>query len=581
MTDKFIVLKNGLVLTLDRRKQAGYYDIVIRGAKIFFVDYEKKFNEKEFKSKNPDAEIIDASGKIIMPGFFNSKAVSSYSLNKSFFKKCTYENINRWVSLKLADNFLSEIQAAELFRNLLRINYSQAVLRGEIFINESSLPIRKDFYDIYLRDHNWIRQYFNLTVFDYTILQNDNPERMFSMGFRIDEDINNYSFSSLKKYLNGNNVKLFIDSSLSQKAFDSIKKIFGKPLVNVLAENDLISGNTILYNPTHLNQVEMEIIVKKNPTLLICPSDYINLSENEIEYNEFLKPGLNIIAGTGFTGNDILSELKKFSGLFLQRPVSYEWLLETAITNPARVFGISNLTGSIERNKSADLISFDLNDLRNVMTLPELTSEDICEFIIENLTVKDISDVILKGEFLVRDKINLSDDQEELKQKAGEISSKIYAAGKYLEFKEKYLMRGRVDKMLLGTQEEEEEIKKEEIFVDMTETGEYTGEGEFTILGTKEEDYEKPWIRKTEEKEQQVNVKEIKSLEKDLNLFDEEYEHSKVRNLRKDIKKEKIIKKTSEEKLKINKDTEQKTEEPLEPAFNKDKLKFGFKEDEG
>jgi len=79
------------------------------------------------------------------------------------------------------------------------------------------------------------------------------------------------------------------------------------------------------------------------------------------------------------------------------------------------------------------------------------------------------------------------------------VSDKLYKAGKYKEYKEKYLMRARVDKISLSgnlnTENIElsdlnEEVKKEEIFVDMTETGTYEGEGEFTIKGKKQEAFE-------------------------------------------------------------------------------------------
>ena len=105
--EDFIVIKNGLVLTLDRKGLAGYFNILVRNGKIYLIDYEKKFNEKEVKAKYPDAVIIDASDRIIMPGFFNSSLISSYALNKYFFRKCTYENINSWLSLKLIEKFLS------------------------------------------------------------------------------------------------------------------------------------------------------------------------------------------------------------------------------------------------------------------------------------------------------------------------------------------------------------------------------------------------------------------------------------------------------------------------------------------
>lgn len=593
MTDKFIVIKNGLVLTLDRKKQTGYYNIVIKNGKIFLVDYEKKFNEKEFKSKNPDAEIIDAKDKLIMPGLFNSKLVSSYSLNKFFLKKCTYENISNWLSLKLVDKFLSGIENAETFRDLLKIIYMRSIQNGEIFINESSFSLKKDFFDIYFSNSDWIKQYYNLTAFDNTILSDlENIPDILSMGFKTDEDVNNYSISSIKKYLSGNTIKLFIESSLSQNAFDSIRKVFGKPLITVLAENELISPGTILYNPTHLSPAEIETLAKRNSCMLISPSDYLNLSSNKIDYYEFAQSGLNIMIGTGYSGNDILSELKLFASIISKSSISYEWLMQTAIYNPSVIFGISNITGSIERNKSADLIFFDLKDLRNTLTLPEITSENICEFIIENLTVKDISEVLLKGEFFIQEKKDVLKESEELQFRAKEISAKIYSEGKYFEYKEKYLMRGRVDKLSLNNRgEEADETRREEIFVDMTETGEYTGEGEFTILGTKKEDFEKPRGKDKKEQAQKINLKEIKSLEKEMNLFDEEYEIQEFENPKIEKKKtvsERPVKKTPEEQSEERVDTKQEKEnaeipvnedETSEPLFQKGKLKFGFKED--
>jgi len=45
--DNYIIIKNGLVLTLDRKGQTGYFNIIIKNNKIFLIDYEKKFNEKK------------------------------------------------------------------------------------------------------------------------------------------------------------------------------------------------------------------------------------------------------------------------------------------------------------------------------------------------------------------------------------------------------------------------------------------------------------------------------------------------------------------------------------------------------
>ncbi len=162
-------------------------------------------------------------------------------------------------------------------------------------------------------------------------------------------------------------------------------------------------------------------------------------------------------------------------------------------------------------------------------------------------------------------------------------------------------MRGRVDKVSLSnSDEEEEESAKEEIFVDMTETGEYVGEGEFTILGTKEEDFEKPREKdKRYENDKTVNLREIKSLEDELNLFDESEDDQELIKPKIPAKETKTeiespeLNKTEEvpaiefntekdlDEIEIS-DTEiqKEKETPENTTIKKTKLKFGFKEDE-
>lgn len=599
--DKYTVIKNGLILTLDRKSQTGYFNIIIKNNKIFLIDYENKFNEKEFKVKNPDAEIIDAKNKLITPGFFNSRLISSYGLNKLFLKKCTYENLNSWHSLKLIERFLLNIENTEVLRDVLKISYQRAIRNGEIFLNESSHTIKKDFFDVFFTDSDWVKQYYNLTFYDYTILDDLTGQDSFlSMGFKADEDINNYSLSSIKKSLSGHKLRLFIDASLSQKTFGSTKKVFGKSFIAILSEMDLLSGGTIISNPTNLSIQEIEIIKQKKCSVMISISDYINLHDKKINLDELLSAGLKIIVGTGYTGNDILSELRTLSLLIQKNTLTYEEILRTAILNPSVIFGVSNVTGSVERNKSADLIFFDLDDIRNTINLPEISTENICEFIIQNLTSKDISDVIIKGEVLLRNRKELFRYIENPELKTKELSDKIFSAGKYFEYKEKYLMRGRVDKLGLDRDfEEPEEVRKEEIFIDMTETGEYTGEGEFTIVGLREEEFEKPRQQdKKYEKVNSSNLKEIKSLENELNLFDENDDDQQLIKPKIPEKEtltgnESITKETEFTKIEFNpgediqdtedieiSDAEVKKELSEKTEVQKTKLKFGFKEDE-
>lgn len=587
--DKYTIVKNGLVLSLDKKGNSGYFNIIIKNGKIFLIDYERKFNEKEFKSKNPDAVIIDADQKLVMPGFFNSRLISFYALNKIFLKKCTYENISSWLSLKLIDKYLSAIENSELARDLLRISYSKSLLNGEVFICENSSAVTKDFFDLYLNEKDWIKNYFNLNVYDPSVLSQDPATSgQITAGFKADEDINNYTLSGIKKFIHGGKRKLTVDASLSQKGFESIRKVFGKPLICVLNDMEMVTSGTAVSNPTHLSNEEIEILRTKRSTVIVSPSDYLNMFNGRFEADLLLRQGLNIVTGTGLTGIDILSELRILSQML--RSSSFESIIRTAIHNPSLYFGISNVTGVIEKNKSADMIFFDLKDLRNEVTLPEADTENICEFVIKNLTTKDISDVMLKGQMLVENRI-LSGDAEELHSKAKSISDKLFSAGKYFEFKEKYLMRSRVDKLLVGGTEEDLEEKEERVFVDMTETGEYDGEGEFTILGAKEEEFEKPHEKEKLELTPKISLKEIKSFEYELNLFEDTDQKQELKGSGFRSQKKQIDRKHSDEErasaneIKTdeqisltdeNTDKKLNTEETEKSVPKKSRMKFGF-----
>ncbi len=585
--DKFLIIKNGLVLTLDRKKRAGNYNIISKNGKIFLIDYERKFNEREFISKNPDAKIIDASGKLVMPGFFNSRLFASYAMCGLFFKNCNYENINSWLSLRLVDKFLSNPLHKSSYETIMKIAFQRSLLSGEIFVNENPLNPGYDFAIDLISDTDWIKQYFNFTTYAAESAQNVSLPGL-SVSYRADENINNYSLSSLKKNLSAASKKLFVESSLSSGTVESIKRVFGKPFVNVLSEMELIGPNTILSNPLQIGKGELEILLRKDSAVCISPGDYINLSDRRFDIEEIMNSGLRIVTGTGFTGISILDELKTLSSMLPMKNYSYEDIIQTAILNPSMTFGISNITGSVEKTKSCDLIMFDISDLRTMFTVPEPTSEFICEFIIRNLSAKDITDVTIKGEVLIEDRKNNFEYLKAGVKEAVEISEKLYDAGKLREFREKYMMRGRVNKLLVGSEEDYEDYKPE-VFVDMTETEEYIGEGEFTIIGAREEEFEKSRAKKEEDDTPKINLKEIKSLDTELNLFDEkdfEKKPGPEKIIGRDFADRKASRKSAAAKKKedvpniFDKNDESIESPPVKTEIKKSNMKFGFGNDE-
>lgn len=514
--DKSLLIKGGVVLTLDKLNRTGMFDITVRNGKIASIDYEGNASAKEFLAANPGGEVIDANGKIVMPGLFNSSLVSFYSLCRMFFINCDYENLGSFVSLNLIDRYLSESVNRGRLSDMLELIYKRSLRNGELFINESSSGMRKAPASEVYSNLNWIRQYFSATSYDHKLIEDPGSLRdSLSAGFRADEDLNSYALSSLKRMLVTRPSRLVIDAFLSQAAADSIRQTFGKPFVSVLADNGMLTTSSVLVNPCNITDGETGIIKEKGASVIICPSDLAHMSGDLSLPRRLFDAGIRVIAGTGLSGTDILSELKLLNSLS-SSSASSESIIRSAVSDPAAVFGIGNVTGAIEKTRSADVILLSLRDLRNSGGLPDLDCESVCWHIISYLNTKDITDVILKGVHVVcnakedRDR-NLNDAA-----KMAELSSLLYSAGKFRDYKEKKLRKERVGKIEIGAEITEES----EVFVDMTETGEYMGEGEFRILGNKIEEFQHP--RDSIKEESATDVIEIVSIESGVNLIDDD-----------------------------------------------------------
>jgi hypothetical protein len=269
-----------------------------------------------------------------------------------------------------------------------------------------------------------------------------------------------------------------------------------------------------------------------------------------------------------------------------------------ATVNPSRALKISDNYGSIEKNKFANLVFFNLNDLRNILNVPEINSEKVSEFLLENLDIKDISDVIIKGIPVKRNNQCKLYNADSIKQIKTSLTKKIYEIGMYLELKEKYLMRKRVNE-LSGN-----EMEKSAIYDDNYNTEDFYSldsksitDSEFRIIGV--DDINGKTLEDTN-----VGISEIKEIESLSNgflIFEEEViisgSEQEAQKAETKTKQEvtlkfedsfetdnimvREVKESKQEKEVITEDKKKNTsKENGKIQFKKEKLRFGFSSEE-
>lgn len=524
--DKLIVIKNALVLTLDNSGRTGYFNLVIKNDRILDIDYESELTSNSIIfSKYPGAYIIDAHDKLIVPSFLNLNFNSTFYQCTSFLKGYKYSNFTENLSALLVEQYFLEPKNKEDLKNLMAINYYSLLQNGEAVLLESSKLPTKDFISDNRRFGFLSYQDIVFTAYENSF-SNFLSEKGFlhCIGIKDEDEINTYSLNALvSSFASGKKILLF-EVLQKSNSVEILKKNFAKSLIKLLSEVELLSEKVILSNPIYLNHDETELLEKKRSNIVLSPSDILKLGEKYFDFYDFINKELNISLGTGYTGKSVLSELKILTTLLHRDFFSFDEVLRMITVNPARALNISENYGSIEKNKFANLTFFNLCDLRNILNVPENNSEKVSEFLIENFDTKDISDVIVKGIPLKRNNQCKLYNQDTIKQIKTSLTKRIYEIGKYLELKEKYLMRKRVNE-LSGT-----EVEKSAIYDDNYNAEDFSSmdsktitDSEFKILGI-DKDFSGNVMNELDNYENiiEADIKELDSLSDGFLVFEEE-----------------------------------------------------------
>jgi len=598
--DKLIVIKNALVLTLDESGRTGYFNIVIKNDRILEIDYENELSGNSIIfSKYPGAYIIDSHDKLIIPSFLNLNVNSTFYQCPSFLKGFKYGNLSENISASLVEKYFLDQKNREELKNLVTMNYYSSLQNGEAVLLESSRLLNKDFISENRKFGFLSYQDIVFTAYE-NVFSNFLSEKGFlhCIGIKDEDEINTYSLNALVNSFASGKKIIFFEVLQKSNSVEILKKNFSKSLIKLLSEAELLSDKVIFNNPIYLNKDELDILTKKKSNLVLSTTDLSKLGEKSFDFIDYVNRDLNISIGTGYCGRSILGELKLLVSFLQKEYYSCDEVLRMATVNPSRALKISDNYGSIEKNKFANLTFFNLSDLRNILNVPEINSEKVSEFLLENLDIKDISDVIIKGIPVKRNNQCKLYNAESIKQIKTSLTKKIYEIGMYLELKEKYLMRKRVNE-LSGN-----EMEKSAIYDDNYNTEDFSSldskaitDSEFRIIGVDDlngKAMEDPNIGISE-------IKEIESLSDGFLVFEEEAiipgAVQKAQAAETEIKQEVTLKfedsfetdnimvrevKESKQEKEIVKEDKKKitSKDNSKVQFRKEKLRFGFSSEE-
>lgn len=214
----------------------------------------------------------------------------------------------------------------------------------------------------------------------------------------------------------------------TRKEVEDITAKTGLPPAEYLHSIGLLDQNVIAAHCVWLNKREIELLASTGTSIGHCPKSNLKLASGIADTDTYLKAGITVSIGTDGTASnntlDMVEEMR-FAAL-LPKAVHYNpeannarTALQMATINGAKALGLEQITGSLETGKSADLI-FIHADASNMQPVYDEYSA-----IVYAMNSKNIRSSMVNGEWIMQDRILCHLHKEEILEDIKQLAQKI------------------------------------------------------------------------------------------------------------------------------------------------------------
>lgn len=461
-----LILKNAIVVTMD--EQFNLYEpgaVAIQGETILAAGQQNEILEQYFAN-----QMVDCRGKILMPGLINAHTHVPMTLLRGLADDLRLDVWLLGYMMPVEREFVSPnfvhlgtaLACAEMirggvttfadmyyFEEDIAIATAKAGLRG--ICGQTVLKFPTPDAQSYEESLAYARDYIQRWKNHSLIIPAVAPHAPYTC---TDEILRACAQLAIEM-----DVPLHIHLSETAQEVENMRREQGMPVIPYVKKLGLLEAKVIAAHCVHVDEGEMRTFQHYNTGVAHNPSSNLKLASGIAPIKKMLELGLNIGIGTdGPASNndlDMFEEMRLAS--FLAKgssgdPTALPALatLAMATCNGAKALHVDHLTGSIKAGKRADLILLDLAPVHNSPRF-QRDPQGIFSQILYAAKAMDVSDVMVNGQWLMRDRNLLTVNEEELLREAEDYARRIDI---FLLQREKSLL----SKLLaLGEATEEEE----------------------------------------------------------------------------------------------------------------------------
>lgn len=434
-----LLIKNGYIVTMNKNREIFKGDILIKGNKI------NKINEN-INLKDQSIEIIDARGKVIIPGLIQTHI----HLTQTLFKgRADDLELLDWLEKRIwpleashdkRSNYISaKLGIAELIKggttsivDMETVNHTDVAFKAvketgfRALMGKCMMDYGKKLPKALKEDTSISLKESEKLIKKYHKSADGRIEYALAPRFVI--SCSEELLAKTKELSDKYDVMMHTHASENLGEISIVKKRTGMRNIEYLHKLGLTGEKLILAHCIHLDDNEMNILVDTKTKISHCINSNLKLASGIAKIPELIDKGACISLGAdGAPCNNNLDMFREMrNAALVQKPrlkdptvMEAKKVFELATLGGADALGKKDLLGSIEENKIADLAILDLNNIQAAPSFVNL--EDIYSSIVYSASSRDVVHTIIDGKIVMKNKKLTTIDEKEVIKEASKI----------------------------------------------------------------------------------------------------------------------------------------------------------------
>jgi len=430
-----MIISTSWVFTSDPEGQLlSDYSVVIENDKIIdLVPQSKVFDEYEADNT------YQLTDHILIPGLINAHTHAAMSLFKGFADDLPLQewlNNHIWPAEKEFVNS-SFVKDGSILGLSEMIKSGVTTFNDMYFFPDATAEAVKEL---------GVRSNIGLVVLDFPTNYATDPEDYLLKGFEFRDkwrneelittsiaphapySVSDEAFTLINTYSEELNINIHTHLHETQWEIEASIDKYGITPVQRLNNLGIIGPSLTAAHCVYLNDQDMGILAKNKVSIVHNPSSNMKLGSGIADVAKMLKQNLSVSLGTDSSASnnrlDIMEEMRLAALLIKGSTKSPESIpaneaIKMATINGAKALGLGSITGSIEKNKKADLVAIDLSAIENQPIYNPIST------LVYSSSRSDVSYVWIDGKIKLKDKSLVNIDEERIIQLAKKWQRKL------------------------------------------------------------------------------------------------------------------------------------------------------------